>query len=186
MTAELRRYPQGVSDVQLNLLGSHDTPRALTVLRGDEVALRLAVQLQFTLPGAPCIYYGDEVGLDGGHDPASRQGMPWSREGWNRELFEHHRRLIALRHEHAALRTGAFEVLEAAGGLFAYRRHDDDGDLIGVINTSPGARRLTLPTVSGAEAYHDLLGSLTVGVSAEGPVVEVPGRSGGLLQPSER
>ena len=62
--------------VQLNLIGSHDAPRALTILGGDRTALRLAMLVQATLPGAPCIYYGDEIGLDGDHDPDNRRAYP--------------------------------------------------------------------------------------------------------------
>ncbi|MFI5226058.1 MAG: alpha-amylase family glycosyl hydrolase, partial [Candidatus Limnocylindrales bacterium] len=58
-------YDPAVTAVQLNLIGSHDAPRALTVLGGDRAALRLATLLQLTLPGAPCIYYGDELGMEG-------------------------------------------------------------------------------------------------------------------------
>ncbi len=62
---------------QLTLLGSHDPARALTIVGEDESALRLALLFQMTYPGAPCIYYGDELGLVGKHDPHNRQGMPW-------------------------------------------------------------------------------------------------------------
>ena len=64
---------------QLNLLGSHDTPRLRTVLGGDAAAVRLAMLLQATLPGAPCVYYGDEVGLAGANDPAYRGVIPVGR-----------------------------------------------------------------------------------------------------------
>ena len=67
---------RSVTAAQLNLIGSHDTPRARTVLGGDVAALRLATLLQLTLPGAPSIYYGDEIGMDGGHDPDYRRGYP--------------------------------------------------------------------------------------------------------------
>src|SRR6185436_4164764 len=62
----LSDYEPATTAVQLNLLGSHDTPRVLSLLGGDIEAMELAVLLQATLPGAPCVYYGDEVGLTGG------------------------------------------------------------------------------------------------------------------------
>ncbi len=61
----LNPYPQAITDAQFNLLGSHDTPRCLTSLADDESAVRLAFFLLFTLPGAPCLYCGDELGLEG-------------------------------------------------------------------------------------------------------------------------
>ena len=73
----------GVVAVQLNLLGSHDAPRMRTVLGGDVAGVRLATLLQATLPGAPCVYYGDEVGLVGGNDPGPRGAFPWDRARWD-------------------------------------------------------------------------------------------------------
>ena len=68
----------------LNLLGSHDMARFLTLARGDRSALRLATLFQMTYPGAPSIYYGDEIGMAGGHDPANRGAFPWdTAETWD-------------------------------------------------------------------------------------------------------
>src|SRR5262249_3843698 len=69
-------YPQPTIEAQLNLVGSHDTPRVGTVMSGDTNAVRLAHLLLLTLPGAPSIYYGDEIGMLGGDDPACRGGFP--------------------------------------------------------------------------------------------------------------
>ena len=135
LEAELGRYHPEIAQAQLNLLGSHDTPRALTVLRGDRDALRLAFVLLFTLPGAPCVYYGDELGLAGGHDPACRQGMPWGREDvWDRTTLHLVRDLAALRHAHPALRTGSAEVVYAHHGVVMLRRRSQDEDLLVVVN----------------------------------------------------
>ena len=69
-------YHPNVSSVMLNLLGSHDMARFLTLARGDKTALRLATLFQMIYPGAPSIYYGDEIGMTGGHDPANRSAFP--------------------------------------------------------------------------------------------------------------
>src|SRR5439155_11261662 len=61
--ALLKLYPREVTEVQLNLLDSHDTARFLTMAKGDETALRLATMMQMVYPGAPCIYYGNEIGM---------------------------------------------------------------------------------------------------------------------------
>ena len=71
-------YSPEVNRSQLNLLDSHDVPRALHTLRGDAKALRLALLLLCLQPGAPCLYYGTEVGLSGGPEPACREAYPWS------------------------------------------------------------------------------------------------------------
>ena len=99
---ELGRYPQAVIRSQLNLLDSHDTPRALHALGGDQEALRLALLMLFLLPGAPCLYYGTEMGLDGGPEPGCREAFPWEAApgplfGWLQELAGLRRRLPALR-----------------------------------------------------------------------------------------
>jgi len=70
-------YGPAINRCQLNLLDSHDTPRALHVLGGDREALALALLLLFLLPGAPCLYYGTEMGLAGGTEPGCREAMPW-------------------------------------------------------------------------------------------------------------
>ena len=70
-------YPRSVTSVMLNLLSSHDMARFLTLARGDLSALRLATLFQMTYPGAPSIYYGDEIGMAGGHDPLNRGAFPW-------------------------------------------------------------------------------------------------------------
>ncbi len=133
---ELSRYHPEITQAQLNLLGSHDTPRALTVLGGDRAALRLAFALLFTLPGAPCVYYGDELGLEGGHDPYCRQGMPWrAPASWDRETLAWVRELSRLRHQHVALRTGATEVVYAHHGVLMLRRRQGGEDLLVVVNT---------------------------------------------------
>jgi cyclomaltodextrinase / maltogenic alpha-amylase / neopullulanase len=132
---ELARYSREVVEAQLNLLGSHDTPRIRTLLSGDRDALLLALLAQFTLPGAPCLYYGDELGLSGSHDPGCRQGMPWGREeAWDRGVLQWTRDLAALRHAHPALRTGVTRFVYAHHGVVAYRRTLGDDDLLVIIN----------------------------------------------------
>ena len=79
-------YDPDVVAVQLNLVGSHDAPRLRTVLGDDVTGVRLATLLQMTLPGAPCIYYGDEIGLRGGNDPENRGAFPWDEGRWDTGL----------------------------------------------------------------------------------------------------
>jgi len=89
-------YRPEVNRSQLNLLDSHDVPRALHTLKGDLGALKLALLLLFLQPGAPCIYYGTEVGLSGGKEPGCREGFPWHRQ-WPTDLREFIHSLAALR-----------------------------------------------------------------------------------------
>ena len=120
-------YDPAVRDVQLNLLGSHDTPRFLTASGNDLAALEMAFLFLFTLPGAPCVYYGDEIGLEGGPDPDCRRAFPWDESSWDHVLRDHVKRLAALRHAHPALRRGSFRTLMAERGVVAFERADRPG-----------------------------------------------------------
>ncbi len=85
-----------VNRAQLNLLDSHDVPRALHTLQGDTHALALALVLLIFQPGAPCLYYGTEAGLQGGAEPGCREAMPWA-QSWPEPLHGTIRALLALR-----------------------------------------------------------------------------------------
>ncbi|HIK54996.1 MAG TPA: DUF3459 domain-containing protein [Synechococcales cyanobacterium M55_K2018_004] len=129
----LQRYPWEIQLTQLNLLASHDTARLLTIAGGDRASVELATLLLFTFPGAPSIYYGDEVGLAGALDPDSRRGFPPEAE-WDQELLQYHRELIALRHAHPALRIGTYRSVLAMENLYVFARTLDDETLIVAVN----------------------------------------------------
>jgi len=139
-------HPWEISLAQLNLLDSHDTARFLWMAQGDERALRLAVLLQMTLPGAPCIYYGSEIGMTGGPEPGCRAAFPWDHEGeWNHDLHDFYRQAVALRHRFPALRTGHFETLYAQDDVYAFARQLEDEVLIVLFNASRQTVRFDLP-----------------------------------------
>jgi neopullulanase len=147
--AEIRRilglYAPQINQVQLNSLDSHDTPRFLTLARGDESAFRLATLFQMTYPGAPCVYYGDEIGMEGHHDPDSRRTFPWDPNKWNHGLRDYVKRCILLRKAHPALRRGTFTELLAQEDVYAYRRQLEDDSLIVILNNGKAHRRIELP-----------------------------------------
>lgn len=141
-------YPWEIQLTQLNLLDSHDTARILTVVSGEsdaeaERSFLLASLLMFTFPGAPSIYYGTEVGLAGGLDPDSRRSFP-PRESWNETIFMHYQDLIALRHDHDALRIGDYQVLYAQGMTYVFSRRLGDEALIIAINAGTQPCQITL------------------------------------------
>lgn len=148
----LGAYDPDVVAVQLNLLGSHDTPRALTVLGGDTAALRMAILLQTTLPGAPCIYYGDEVGLTGGNDPACRGAFPWDETGWDRELQTFVRDVLRLRATEPALRHGSTRAVGAAGDAIALERQLGADRLIVAVNAGLEATDLAVALPEAPDA----------------------------------
>jgi len=100
----------------LNLLDSHDTGRIMSMANDETDLVILCLALLLTMPGAPCIYYGTEVGLGGCPDPDSRRGFPWDAMDEHPELNTAIRELIALRHDQPGLRSGEFERLGPAPG----------------------------------------------------------------------
>jgi neopullulanase len=115
-------YSPEITRSQLNLFDSHDMPRFLTCVSNDVPALQLAMLFMFTYVGAPCLYYGDEVGLTGAHDPDSRRGFPWDDSRWNHDLLNYTRAVIALRKEHPVLRRGSFHRLHSENHFYAFAR----------------------------------------------------------------
>ena len=144
----LTHYHPNSTGVMMNLLGSHDVARFLHFARGDTSALRLATLFQMTFPGAPSIYYGDEIGLPGGHDPDNRRAFPWDdHDAWDHDVLHEVQRLIALRNTHPSLRRGSFVFLHAAGEVAAYLRQLDGESIVVVINAGTQTQRVELPTL---------------------------------------
>lgn len=161
----LEHYPRPCWDVMMNLLSSHDVPRAITALGGTPMQHRdrdwqrahntltvaqyyrgrqlfmLGTLMTMTLPGMPCLYYGDEAGLVGYADPFNRGTYPWGREDTG--LRECIRQMAALRNGNSALSAGELEPLVCAAGMAAWRRRDETGEFIICVN--PGEGPLPLP-----------------------------------------
>ncbi len=155
-------YPTSVSHSLMNLLGTHDTERFLTTLGDDGTSdelsndalarrrlspedrvgaiqkMKLAATLQFTVFGVPSVYYGDEAGLEGYHDPFCRMPYPWGREDVN--LLAHYRALGALRRRCSALGDGDFRFTYCKNGAVAYERVGSDGTLLVVANVGAPLR----------------------------------------------
>jgi cyclomaltodextrinase / maltogenic alpha-amylase / neopullulanase len=145
-------YDPDIVAVQLNLLGSHDTPRMRTVLGGDLDAVRLAALLQGTLPGAPCIYYGDEIGLTGGNDPECRGAFPWDEGRWESGLRDAFRGLVRLRRAESALRDAPLRIAATEGRAVAIERGAADRRFVVAANAgdAPVALHVWLDDSPGA------------------------------------
>ena len=115
----LLRYNENALFAQLNLLDSHDVSRFLSLCGEKTERMELAVLLQMTFPGMPCVFYGDEKGLCGESEPEYRRPMAWDASS---PLEEVYRRMIALRKTHPALRDGSFHTELACGGVYRYSR----------------------------------------------------------------
>lgn len=118
--------PYVIALQQFNQLSSHDITRLLHVTGGDVALVQLGMAILIGFPGVPCLYYGDEIGMDGGRDPENRRPFQWDETQWNHDLHAHCKRLLQLRHELPALRTGGFQILHAADDLIAFQRHSQE------------------------------------------------------------
>lgn len=136
---------------QLNLLDSHDTPRFLTLLGGNLNRQRIALGLLMTYIGVPCLYYGDEIGLEGGPDPDCRRPFPWDESHWNQALLTWTQQLIRWRREQPALQRGVLIDLLAQGDLYAFARVLPESAVIVVCNRGGDAN---LPLALGTLGEH--------------------------------
>nr|WP_208414526.1 alpha-glycosidase [Paenibacillus castaneae] len=153
----LMRYPQQVNEALFNLLSSHDVPRALTRIGSNKQRLKQAVVFMMSSMGVPCIYYGDEIGLEGDSDPDCRKCMEWDADKQDRELFDFYQLLIALRKEHVALRDGRFRFLHADsenGTLLFERLNEKQHFTIWMNNTED---KVTLSHPMKAGGWQDAL-----------------------------
>jgi neopullulanase len=187
----LRAYTPETTAAQLNLLDSHDTPRALSIFGNDRDALELAVLLQATLPGAPCVYYGDEVGVEGGIDPDSRRAFPWDEAHWDKELLGAMRDAFQLRRAEPALRSDGVEVVATNGEALAFVRGGPAAELLVALNAGDGPVALPL-TRYGGETRPNTAVLLAMGRARSTPaairdidgrpIIELPPRSGVVLR----
>ncbi len=143
---------------QLNLIDSHDTPRALALCGGDKAALRIAILLQMAMPGAPSIYYGDEIGMTGLADPDSRRAFPTDEAAWDHDLLAFTRAAVGAREADAALRGDGYRTLASAGTLVAFERSAGASRSIVAANPGEQPAELALPEVADATR---LTGSLS-------------------------
>ena len=164
----LELYPWEIQLTQLNLLASHDTARLLSIAGEDRASVELATLLLLTFPGAPSIYYGDEVGLPGRLDPDSRRGFPMEAQ-WERDVLEYHRKLITIRHAYPALRTGDYQVLFAEGTAYVFARILGAEELIVAVNVGTEPTHVSFD-VAGLQSKPSqlLYGSSEVAWSTEG------------------
>jgi len=172
MASLCRNYPKKVLDSLMNIIGTHDTMRILTVLSGADCPdsksamshfklneeqlslgkkrLRLAAALQFTLPGVPCVYYGDEAGMEGTIDPFNRLCYPWGHE--DKELVSWYCRLSAIRNKYKCFTDGLYTLIEARDNFFAFTRGSEKERVLIAVNASD-----TDKTINSSDFCFDIL-----------------------------
>lgn len=177
----------------MNLIGSHDVARALTLvgemppeehlsldekyklqLTPDQMNLaisrmKLLSLFQMTFPGMPCIYYGDEVGMEGYGDPLCRKTYPWGFE--NHELLDWYKKIISLRHEFDALKTGKWLSIIMEHNIYGFIRVIDKG--LDVFNQSKSNNSLLVIINRSKETGHSINISLNNNIYFGGPIIDL-------------
>ena len=157
LTDIINNAPARISNMQMNLLGTHDTERILTVLGGERSdgrsneylskkrmndlergtakrRLRMAYVILATIPGIPAIFYGDEAGLEGYHDPFNRMPYPWGREDHN--LINYYRMVGQIRRNNEVYKEGDFKLLHLDDETLVFERYDDENAYVTFVNNS--------------------------------------------------
>ena len=162
----VENYPRPVLRSLMNHLGTHDTERIITLLAGEKLygrgrewqantklspeqreyglrRMRVASGILYTLPGVPCIYYGDEVGVEGYKDPFNRRTFPWGKE--DKDLLEWYRELGKMRHSCSCLRDGDIMDYNSDGQIMAFIRSDENDTLMCVFNAADCEVKVKIP-----------------------------------------
>ena len=146
LESNLKAYQRENAYAMYVPLGSHDTERLLSILNGDVVKAKLAYLFQFAYPGAPAIYYGDEIGMVGGKDPECRGAFPWDQRQWNAELRSWVKLLVSTRKRIPALRRGDYQhlLVDNRRRCFAFARTLGDSAVMVVMNISATRRHVRI------------------------------------------
>ncbi|AZR74392.1 hypothetical protein BBF96_13950 [Anoxybacter fermentans] len=184
----LAEIPRQAQLAMLNSLSTHDTARFLYRADGDIWKLKLAAIFQMTFIGAPCIYYGDEIGMTGGNDPYNRWTFRWDSSEWNQDIFTLYKKLIKIRKTYPALRTGSFKPLlvDNTNKIYAFGRWDANHRIIVVLNNdftdhtvTVDAWQLSIP--NGATVTDALTGNQYTVVNGKITVSGLWGHDGVIL-----
>lgn len=169
----LENYPKPAVKLLMNHIGTHDTSRILTVLGSDYTPnsreeqsrtflseqqyntavnrLKLAAVLQYTLPGIPSLFYGDEVGVEGYGDPFCRATYPWGKE--NKELLDFYKSLGKFRRSNSAFKEGEFVPIYSDGTAVVYIRTDGENSVLTAVNIGSEPVSVQLPEKFGSKNY---------------------------------
>ncbi|MCJ7840275.1 alpha-glycosidase [Lederbergia sp. NSJ-179] len=159
MTSVIHRYPSSINASAFNLVGSHDTPRVLNECSGDKRKVRQILTFLLTFIGTPCLYYGDEIGMDGGGDPGCRKCMIWEEDKQDHHMLEHVQKLIALRKNQPLLANEgdlSFLPVETNSNCFAFAKEKEDKKILVIFNLSKQAESFQIPALFNRQTPIDL------------------------------
>lgn len=158
---ELTRYPEPASHVLYNMASTHDKERFITLTQGNVERVKPFVIFQFTFLGAPAIYYGEEVGLEGGADPDNRRPMIWDAAKQNQELQALYKKMIHIRRTYPALQRGSYRVVytDDKAKILVFEREYQGQRVLSVINNNdqPAALQINFQEWGIADRVEDVL-----------------------------
>lgn len=178
------RIPEASRPAMLNLLGSHDTERVVTRHTQRLGLVTLAYTLLFVAQGAPMIYYGDEIGLEGANDPACRGTMPWNTAEWNHELLDNIRALTRLRSSTPPLRSGDQHAQALGADAVALLRSTVGGAVLALVNRGESPLSIPAGMLDGTAWGHRWDTAWTAAAAfgkSHGTVTEIPAQSALIL-----
>lgn len=184
LMANYESYAPQVSRNMMNLIGSHDTPRFKTMCGGDDRLAKLGATMLLTWVGAPSIYYGDEIGMEGDKDPDNRRGMEWPKATRGNMVLEHYRELIRIRKSSPALLKGTPSVVLSpeSGKAFAFWRTYGQESVLVIVNRSESDQMIQAPL---APTFRIMLGSPVVNRSESGQAkIVVPAMQSAIIRRS--
>ena len=149
-------YPEEIRQALFQPLDSHDTERFLWNCKGDIRRLKLAALFQMCFPGAPSIYYGDEIGLNGDNDPDCRRCMEWEKEKQNTEVLSFYKKIISIRKSYSCLRTGNIIPLVCEKMIYGYLCQSENQQIYVLMNGAEEEYEVQLPVLEIAR-YKNLL-----------------------------
>ena len=173
----LTAIPYVIALQQFNQIGSHDISRPMWVTDGNTAMIKAGTALLMAFPGTPCVYYGDEIGMDGGHDPDNRRCMPWDESEWDHDLRAYHQKVIAICKQSHALQEGGFQLLYAQDDLIVFQRQSlQEQMIIAVYRGEDGMSATAIDMIQAniADGTHltDLLTNTTLTVENGNLVLE--------------
>ncbi len=169
ISGNLMTYSWQVNEVMMNLLDSHDTERFIHNTDSYDKVL-LAFGFVFGFVGAPFIYYGTEIGMEGGPNPDNRRCMIWDEEKWNTEILEKMKALIKVRKDHIALRRGEFAWRHEYEDMVVFERQHDEENVLVFLNNSAAPRTVELPDAysGGTELFSNSTLDRTLSIAPYG------------------
>ncbi|WP_427814856.1 glycoside hydrolase family 13 protein (plasmid) [Enterococcus sp. 22-H-5-01] len=167
LNSQLMLYRKQTNQVMLNTIDSHDTPRLLTLTKGNKQLMKQIFAFLYLQQGVPCLYYGDEIGIDGGMDPDCRKCMIWDPKKQDLEMLEFTKQLIKLRHENQMIISDGvlnWAEIDSLSGTLVFERSLVEDKLIGIFNTghdhifSPLSGELLLSNLSSIKDNNLIIG----------------------------